>query len=441
MDTRHFVVIGDTTTARQVCAALSDRGLGVKHLLSPDDAELTSAVLGGPAGVAVLLHQDEMSLRYVLASSHLAPDVPVVAAVFDATMSEQLELLVPNCVVRSPGDLAAPVIAAACLNQNTAAIVPAARNRGTAFVIDGDDVRVEPWVNPLSARRRFARQVRPHDAGSWLMFLGLLGISLALLADWIWLTRHGVAAADALQEAASVVATVGPVAHLDDAYAVFSAASILATIVFTSMFTAGLVDLLLGPRLVSLFGKRTLPRSGHVVVVGLGQVGLRLCRHLQTLGIPVVGVERDADSRYVGIARNLGIPLRIGHGSDRLVLERLRLRHALALAAVGSSDLDNIAVAIAARGVSPSTPVVLRTGEHEQIGESASLLPLGVARDVTGLSAAFVVARLLEHDAELALPHGPDFLVGTSSGVFVPWESMGRAGCVHRSRQRSGSDA
>ena len=63
----------------------------------------------------------------------------------------------------------------------------------------------------------------------------------------------------------------------------------LVTVVFTAMFTAGVVDRLLGPRLVGLVGPRALPRTGHVVVVGMGQVGLRLCAELRDLGVAVVG--------------------------------------------------------------------------------------------------------------------------------------------------------
>jgi hypothetical protein len=71
------------------------------------------------------------------------------------------------------------------------------------------------------------------------------------------------------------------------------------------------------------------------------------------------------------------------------------LSRCLGLAAVGSDDLDNIAVAVAAAAVSPRTRVVVRAGEHEAIAETRSLLPLGVIRDVTEMAATFVVAVLL----------------------------------------------
>lgn len=431
-----YVVIGTTILARRVCASLRERGHVVDHLVSPGDNELHAALTSSPAGVAVLLHQDDMALRYALAAAHLAPDVPLVAAIFDATMSTELERLLPQCRVTSPADLAAPMLAAACLDRSAAAILPTAGRRGAIFHIEEGAVRESEWADTWVTRLRVARdraalQLWPHDAGARILVIGLLGMLAALLSDWAWLMTEGVPAADAFQEAAAVVATVGPVAHHDTAYAIFSGVSILLTLVFAGMFIAGLVEVLLGPRLVGLFGQRSLPRADHVVVIGLGQVGLRLCRSLQALGVPVVGVERDAEARYVGIARSLGIPVVIGHGGDRLLLERLRLRRARALAAVGSADLDNISIAVSARRVAPDTPVVLRAGEHEAISETASLLPLGETRDVTRLSSAYVVARLLGCPAALALPYGDHAVLRTVDGDYRDWTTTRRDECDH----------
>jgi Trk K+ transport system NAD-binding subunit len=168
-----------------------------------------------------------------------------------------------------------------------------------------------------------------------------------------------------------------------------------------------------------------------VIVVGIGQVGLRLCHELQRLGIPVVGVERDPNAPNVRLARSHGIPVVAGHGGDRAVLERLHLDRATALAAVGSNDLDNIAVAITAQGISPETRVVLRAGEHEAIAETRSLLPLGVIRDVTSLAAAYVLARLLGRPATGVAAHQHRIFVETPDDDFTLWPLAAREGCCH----------
>jgi voltage-gated potassium channel Kch len=229
-----------------------------------------------------------------------------------------------------------------------------------------------------------------------LLLAGSTGLAAVLIGDWAWLAGvAGRSPAEAFEEAARVVATVGPVAeHMGSAYGVWAGIAMLSTIVFTAMATAGLVDRLFEPRLVGMFGRRRAPRSGHVVVVGMGQVGLRLCAELRAMNIPVVGVERNPEAPHLRLAYSLQIPVLLGFGADRGILERAGLPRARALAAVCSDDLDNVAVAVAAAAVAPRVPVVLRAGEQEAVVETRALLPLGVTRDVTQMAATYVVATV-----------------------------------------------
>ncbi|MEU0842621.1 NAD-binding protein [Streptomyces sp. NPDC005962] len=120
-----------------------------------------------------------------------------------------------------------------------------------------------------------------------------------------------------------------------------------------------------------------------------------------------------------------------GHGGDRAVLEQLHIRRARALAAVGSDDLDNIAVAIAAHGVSPATRVVLRAGEHEAIAETRSLLRVGSIRDVTSLAAAYITARLRGGQAAGVLAYKHDVYVEAQDATFAKWPLAARDLCPH----------
>jgi voltage-gated potassium channel Kch len=440
-----YVVIGETPVARRVCASMLQRGCEVLHLVAPGDEELRKALTQEPAGVAVLLHDDVAALRYALAVAHITPSAPLVVSIFDQTVSEQLVRLLPGCHVTSPARLAATTLVAPCLVPDALGIRRAGGG-ATALRVRGDELVEDPWTLGRRARwrtriGRVAGQLRPHDTGTRILFAGLTGIIAVLLADWAWLTlAAGHGAEEAFHEAARVVATVGPAAS-DGApahYLLVSALAMLVTIVLTAAFTAGLVELLLGPRLVGLVGPRALPRSGHVVVVGLGQVGLRLCQELQRLGVAVVGVERDPKAPNLRIARTLGVPVVVAHGGDRAVLERLRLDRAQALAAVRSDDLDNIAIAVAAQGVAPGTRVVLRAGEQEAIAETRSLLPLGRTRDVTGLGTTYVVARLLGIPATAVVEGDDTAYVAVPGEGFVRWPSSPREECRHVDRPVAG---
>jgi voltage-gated potassium channel Kch len=159
-----------------------------------------------------------------------------------------------------------------------------------------------------------------------------------------------------------------------------------------------LVDRLTSRRLTAIVGTRAVPRRNHVVVVGLGQVGLRLCCELQALGIGVVAVERDRDAPCLPLARALGIPVVLGRGGDRFLLRRLSLSKARALAAVSSDGLENIAVAVAARAIAPHQRIVLRAGGDDVTAESRSLFRIGAVCDVGRIAGPFVAARMLGVD-------------------------------------------
>ncbi|MBO9523195.1 MAG: NAD-binding protein [Nocardioidaceae bacterium] len=386
-----YLVVGETAVATRVCATL---GEDVVHLVAPTDDQLADAMAGGLTRAAVLIRDDVSALRYALAVAHLDERLPMVVSIFDRTIAEQLRALLPQARVVSPAALAAPSLAAACL----AATPPPRR------VIPGWLVRAWP-------------DLRHQQPGSRLLALGLAGLVTVLLLDLTWLLLDGRGLAEAYVEAARVVATVGPAAdHAGTAYSIFAGSAMLLTILFAALFTAGVVERLVSPPLAGILGRRSVPHRDHVIVVGLGQVGLRLCALLRERGVPVVGVERDRDAPMIRLARTLGIPVVIGQGTDRRVLEDLGLRRCRAVAAVGSDDLDNIAVAVAASAVAAQVPVVLRAGEHEAIRETRSLLPLGTTRDVTAIAAEHVVAQMQGEAA-------PERLTGTERCRCVLLES------------------
>jgi hypothetical protein len=434
-----FLVIGETPVARRVCATLGETGRGsrVKHLVAPGDAELAAALREDVVGAAVLIRDDVAALRYALALAHLDRTLPLTVTIFDRTIAGQLRTFLPQASVISPAALAVPSLAGPCSRQG----LLASYRDGEELVevrSEGQDVTEHRVAKPSpSWRSRILRALRldhrHHEAGTRLLLIGLLGLGAVLLVDWSWLVfveHHGVV--ESFLDAARVVATVGPGAtDVGEVYGVLSAVAMLVTIVLTALFTAGLIDRLLEPQLLRLVGTRTVPRKDHVIVVGMGQVGVRLCAELKAQHIPVVGVERDRRAPHLPLARRLGIPVVVGSGSERRLLERLGLTRCQALAAVGSDDLDNIAVAVAAAAVSPSTRVVLRAGEQEAIAETRSLLPLGVIRDVTEIAATFVVAGLLGHQAQAVVAGRDQIYVHVGSGSYEPFPVSGKEDCRH----------
>lgn len=394
------LVIGSLEIARRTCAVLRARGQRVIHLLQPTDTDIRAALSAGVTAVAVLVRGDVTALRYALFVEHLLPEVALVVTLFDRTVAGQLVRAVPNCRVTSPADIAVPSIIGACLGD----VLAVDQDANGPFVLTRapGGVTRTPWRPRHSRlgllRNALASQARPHDTTSTILLAGLAGLLLVLGTDWlIAMTALHHSPGRALYAAARIVATVGPADADADApawYLAFATAAMLLTIGTTALFTAGVVNRLRSPRSVSLIGRRTLPTRDHVVVVGLGQVGLRLCTHLRRLRIPVVAVERNPRATNLRLARKANVPVLIAHADDRNILRTLSLHRARALAAMGADELDNVAVAITALSVAPDLRIVLRAGENEVIAETRSLFHIGEVRDVTALTTAAVTLSI-----------------------------------------------
>jgi voltage-gated potassium channel Kch len=397
----HAVVVGDIEVARRTCSELVEHGFVVTHLLHPTDSEMRAALTPTVSAVAILVRGDVIALRYALLVEHLLPEVRLVVTLFDRTIAEQLVRVVPNCQVTSPANVAVPSIIGGCLGPDFLAVASLG-GEPTMVLAAGEGIEIRRWPQRgwlRSLPGTLSGQVRPHDAATRILFIGLSGLASILVLDWLLaVTALHETGIRAFYIATRVVATVGPGdadAHAPGWYQVFASVAMLLTIVFTAVFTAGVINRLLSSRSIGIIGARTVPTRNHVVVIGMGQVGLRLCIELRNLGISVVAVERDPQAVNLPLARAAKVPVLIAHGEDRGVLSKLSLHRARALAAMGAEDLDNIEVAIAALAVAPDLRVVLRAGDDDVITETRSLFRIGEVRDVSALTAFAVTLGLV----------------------------------------------
>ena len=283
------------------------------------------------------------------------------------------------------------------------------------LLVDEDGEFAEEPVPQLKAHRieALARALfTPYDKSAGLLLYGAIGLVAILLIETITaMIVLDNSAVDAIYGSAKTLVTVDPNLDVDDGpgwYKVFTSATMLIALVFAAGFTAGLVNRVVEQRLTGLVGRRAVPRRDHVVVVGLGQVGMRLCLLLRGCGVPVVAVEQDKDARSIGLARELGLPVVIGRGSDHSLMGRLSLHKARAVAAVTADDLENISVAMTARGIEKDIRVVMRVGDGDVANETRSLLALGLIRDVHRIAAALIASMALGDEAESVVCLGDD---------------------------------
>ena len=411
MSSDHILVIGRGPLAAGVARALDAAGATAQRLRVPVDRELRRALDRGAQAVVVVDRDDIAALRTALLVEHLRPGIHLTVTIFDRTVAEQVRRTIPNIDVLSAADAAMGAVLGPCVDADLVALHrrtgDAVRVReGRLEIVDLADL---PIAITSRLMRWLSRQLRPSDRSSRLLLASLCGLLGLLVAEVaLTLAVHGGSVISELYSATKALAAVGPNPVIDDGprwLQLYASGAMIAAVALLAVFTAALVSRLVGRGSTTTVGARTVPRRDHVVVVGLGQVGFRLCLELRALGFDVVAVERDPESAYVRLARHLEVPVVIGRGGDRFVLERLGLGRARALAAVTSDELENIAVTVTALAVQPDLRTVLRAGSNEITEETAALFPVGVACDVQRVAAAALAASALERHPLQAFAH------------------------------------
>lgn len=134
----------------------------------------------------------------------------------------------------------------------------------------------------------------------------------------------------------------------------------LSGLLLTAAFTALLTNYLVRVRLRGVLSISRIPESGHVVLCGLGTVGMRVVEALRVQQIPVVVLEKMEGGRFVAGARQLGATVLLADGTVPSSLVRAHTADSRALIAATSSDLANVEIALLAREQNPKLRVVLR---------------------------------------------------------------------------------
>lgn len=175
---------------------------------------------------------------------------------------------------------------------------------------------------------------------------------------------------------------------------VFAIVLIVVGLTLVTTAFAFFTDLLVSRGIEQSLGRQRVPGMfGHVVVVGLGAVGIRVVEGLLAAGRRVVIVERDSSNRYLGRARALGVPVVIADATQRQTHAAVNLDEASAVAILTSADLTNIETGLAVR---------------ESLGDRWEQVP--------------VVLRVFDRDLALMMEQSFDFRhVRSTAALAAPW--------------------
>jgi Trk K+ transport system NAD-binding subunit len=162
-------------------------------------------------------------------------------------------------------------------------------------------------------------------------------------------------------------------------------------------------NILVSRRIERSLGRRQVPGMvDHVVVIGLGAVGIAVVQGLIAEGQRVVVIERDDKNRYLSQARALGVPVVIADATQLQTHRMVNLTDAAAVAVLTSADLTNIETGLAIRESLGErwnqVPVVLRVFDRDLARMMEQSFGFHNVRSTSALAAPWFVGAALGLD-------------------------------------------
>ncbi|RKR88888.1 Trk K+ transport system NAD-binding subunit [Micromonospora pisi] len=450
------------------------RGIRVVVAERLDEETFRSAGLVGADGLA-LMHQDDVgNIHAALCAQAVEPRLRLVLRMFNTGLGNSVRPLFADCAVLSDASMAAPTFVAAALGEPTPTHF---RFRGRTLVVARrKDVRPEHVVCGL-ADTDDARHVRllPSDQTTADLVLAEAtgqppGTEVAARriirarrrkqrpSAAIWRAVRSFATRKIGMATLAVVAVVvifgSLLAHPEDGVSVWQAVYValvttisgadpdpakaaseqvmqvvlnLAGLALIPLITAAVVDGMVNARLALDDGRLRSPRNGHVVVIGLGNVGTRVMAQLHDLGIEVVAIDKDPQARGASLARRLNVPLIVGDGAREENLEAASVATCQALVVVSTDDVTNLQAALNGRAIKNDLRVVLRLYDGDFADRIQNSFNMNISRSVSYLAAPSFAAALLNRQVIATIPIDRHALLVAEVPVAAGSSLVGRA--------------
>ncbi|GIF77078.1 NAD-binding protein [Asanoa siamensis] len=429
------------------------RGIRVIHADRIDEAALRTAGLETAAGLALMQQDDVGNIHAALTAHEINARVRVVMRMFNTGLGYGVKRLLGDCEVLSDAAMAAPTFVAAALGEvaptnfhhygRTLVVAPRADvlpERVICGLADTSDpghpvmlpaperadlvlaeaTGVRPATEVAAGRIARARKARRPLYGIRTALQSFLSrkigiataavILVAVLFGFLLYRVDGAAHLDPWQAVYTTLLTAlnGAEVELDKGLTVQLMQIVLtvAGLALVPLITAAVVDAMVKARLALNAGRLAVPREGHVVVVGLGNVGTRVIRQLHNLGVEVVAIDKAPDARGAVIAKQLGIPLIVGDAALEETLVEASVGACRALVVVSTDDVTNLQAALNGRALQPDLRVVLRLFDGDLAQRIQATFGIFRSHSVSYLAAPAFAAVLRKRQVVATVPVG-----------------------------------
>ncbi|WP_138500122.1 potassium channel family protein [Nostoc sp. PA-18-2419] len=432
-ETAPDVIVGDL----QAAATLKAAGIEQAHTL----------VIAGS--------KDELNLSIMMQARALNPQIRIINRFYNTNLGERLDQTLPDHLSMSVVGLAAPVFTFAALGSQAIGQIKLFeqtwpiheeyidenhlwkgrklselwedRSRMLIYylpvegemdlvsaVISGQQVKVgdrlivgtQPRTRPfrkslirkllkvITNLREFQQHGRSVVIGAVVLLAVILFATLTYTS-----TELKLSVIDALYFSVGMITGAGGndkvVENAPNSIKLFTVVMMLVGAVVIGIWYAMLTDFVLGSRFRQFWDAARIPQRHHYIVCGLSGIGVKIVQQLHASGHEVVVIETDSNNRFVNTTRGLGIPVIQGDASFLTILKASNINSAAAVLVVTSNDATNLEIALKAKSLTPSIPVIVHYADPDFAGIAQQLFDFEAVLSPAELAApAFAAAAL-----------------------------------------------
>jgi voltage-gated potassium channel Kch len=412
------------------------------------------AIIGLHEFSSVILpsEDDFFNLNAALYALESRPNIRIVIRLFNLTLGKKLENLVGNFTVLSVSHISSPSFASAALIKKPLLSFEAGNFILNFYSLMSDkfsgravsDIEKEFRLKVISVNDEICfdegRIIRPDDmltvfsefsdaatlcgigckdpetktksgseekrAGLFdavrridkiLLYTIIAIIAVAFFCMFFFSRSEHLRAIDAVYFVITVITTTGfgdiSLKDSSDAAKIVGIFLMISGMALMAMLFAIIADSLLKKRVDLLFGRKRMRLHNHIVLCGIGDVGIRILENLIKLGEKVVVIEKDENGRNLPQVRQKNIPLMIADSTREETLRNADIRHAKAIICATNNDMRNLEIGLNASGINPGVHIVLRIYEKDFADKIEKHFGIDVALSSSSIAApAFAFA-------------------------------------------------
>jgi len=342
-----------------------------------------SVPLDGPAlvsaSVLVLAADDDAgNVDLALTARRLRSDLPLVVRVFEEALAAYVRKSLDGVTILSMARLAAPAFGDATLRA-----------------IAGRETRRQDSL-PSPPKAQSDRSLRRRSGQARLDSVVLAAILFAMVAivltfTVIFANALDLPFLDALYFVSTTVTTVGygdialrdasPWVKLVGIVMMFAGAAFIALLF--GLFT----DWVVSRRLDIVAGRVRVRGSGHIVIAGGGNIGVRVADRLRESDRRVVIIERNADNKNIEALRANGHHVILADAAQDATLGLAKVEDSAAMLCLTDSDAVNFQIALLIRERSADVPIIIKVVSPElsahvsEHGDAVAISPIAIAAE------------------------------------------------------------